>query len=171
MQKTKIVSFAAAAVLSASVLAACGGNTGGNAGGSANAEKYVGHWNIKSLEAGGETLDIQEILNATGDSDSSTIGLDIEKDGKFTLVVYDDHKNTGTWKESGNDTLILDVSGDEQKVIVKNGLLEMSYDEGDQKLTMFFEKAGGNATETATTETATEETETTEETSEETTGN
>lgn len=164
MRKRNIVSIVAAAVISASVVAACGGNTGGNAGGGVNSEKYVGHWNIKSLEAGGEALDVQELLSATGNSDSSTIGLDIEKDGKFSLVIYDDHKNTGTWKESGNDTLILDVSGDEQKAFVKNGLLEMSYGEGDQKLTIFFEKEGSTATEAATTESTTSAAETSAET-------
>ena len=163
MKKRNIVSIVATAVISASVLAACGGNTGGNAGGSANADKYAGHWNIKSMEAGGEILDVQSLMNAAGNTNSS-IWLDIEKDGKFSLVVYDDNKNTGTWKESGNDTLLLEVNGDEQKAVVNNGLLEMSYGEGDQKLTMFFEKEGGTATEAATTETTTSADETSAET-------
>lgn len=168
MNIKKIVTIAAAAAVSVPMLAACGGNTGTS---NSDVSKYEGHWNIKSLEAGGEALDVQALFSATG-GNTENIGLDLEKDGKLTLMLYGDDANKGTWKESGNDTLILTVSGDDQEAVIRNGLLEMSMGEGEGKLTILFEKEGseGAVTETTESDSSTTEESTTEEiTTEETT--
>lgn len=166
MNKKSIVLTVTAAMCSVSVLAACGGNTG-NGGGSDSA-KYVGHWNIKTMEAGGEQLDVQSIFSAVGAESSDTVGLDIKNDGSFTLDVYGNGEHQGTWKTSGSDTLILDIDGDEQQCTLKDGLLSMSYGEGDGELKLNFEKDGGS-TETQPSSTESETSSEVTETSEETT--
>ena len=141
MNKKIIIATAATFICTASVLTACGGNTGGGN----DSSKYVGHWNIKTMEAGGESLDVQSIFNAVGTDSSDTVGLNIKNDGKFTLDIYGNGEHQGTWKTSDNNILILDVDGDEQKCILEGGQLTMSYGEGDGELKLIFEKDSGSA--------------------------
>ena len=170
MNKKMIALTLTAAVCSASALAACGGNTGN--GGGADASKYVGHWNIKTMEAGGESLDIQSIFNAVGTDSSDTVGLNIKNDGKFTLDIYGNGEHEGTWKTADSNTLILDVDGDEQRCILEGSQLSMSYGEGDSELKLIFEKDGGSSeteTSASVSESSAEETTSCETTQEETT--
>ena len=148
MKKTGILGIAAAAVCSAAVLAACGGNTGG---GTAANDKFVGHWDIKTMEAGGEALDIQALMSAAGTENPGSVGMDINSDGNFTLNIYGDEESKGTWKTSGNDSIVLTVNGDDQTATMKDGKLVMTYGEGDQELALYFEKGSTATTEAATT--------------------
>lgn len=167
MKKTNIITIAAAAVCSATLLTACAGN---GTGGGADSSKYVGHWNVTSMEAGGESLDIQALMNAVGSEDTDSVGLDIKQDGNFTLNVYGQDENKGTWKESGGNSIILTINGDDQNVTLNGDKLEMSYGEGDQKLTLIFTKDGASSEketkqeETTAGESTAAETEATEET-------
>ena len=162
--KKRIIGIAAAAVCSASVLAACGGNTGNNA----NNDKFVGHWDVKTMEAGGESLDIQALMNAAG-KDSSSVGLDIQADGSFKLNIYDDDEAKGTWKTSGNDSIIMTVNGADQTAVLKDGKLTMSYGSGSDELMLYFEKDGGTTAETTAVESTTAQTTAASETSAENT--
>ena len=158
MDKKIIIATAATVICTASVLTACGGNTGGGN----DTSKYVGHWNIKTMEAGGESLDVQSIFNAVGTDSSDTVGLDIKNDGKFTLDIYGTGNHEGTWKMSDNNTIILNVDGDEQECKLEGTQLSMSYGGGSGELKLVFEKDGGGVvTDASTTESETGSEETT----------
>ena len=166
MKKTRIFTIAAAALGAGVVLAACGGSGGG----SAAADKFVGHWDIKTLEAGGESLDIQEIYSLIG-QDASAAGMDLTQDGKMTLNMYgDEEATTGTWKSSGNNSILITVDGQgDQTASLEGDKLVMSYDEGGEAISMTFVKSEASASTTAATTTSAEETTAEEATAEETT--
>lgn len=155
MKKYAFLATAAVAAYSAVVLTACGNSAGGTSQGD---DRFVGHWSVKTMEAGGESLDIQFLIDAVGSENSEETGMDIKKDGSFTLNIYGSDENSGTWKTSGSDSIVLTVDGSDQQVVLENNQLVMSHGEGDDKLSIYFAKDGADSAEAETSESAVEET-------------
>ena len=162
MNIKKTITITVVAAFATPLITACGGNTMV----AEDVSKYVGNWDIKMFEVGGEAIDVQTLLNVT-ESSGKELGLVLEKDGKFTLNLYDGTGNSGTWKESGKDTLIFTVEGDDQEAVLIDGKLKMSLGEGESAMTMIFEKEDKVESNTENTESATGQTDETQETSSE----
>ncbi len=135
----KYITFVAGVALSATVLAACGGSAGVGAD-PAEAAKFVGDWGIKSIIANGEELNLQELFAAVGKETEGAIGLNLEENGKATLQIPTQSASNGTWKVSGNDTVIVTIDGDDETVTLKDGNMIMSHEQDGNKLDLVFSK-------------------------------
>lgn len=133
----KIITIAAGIAASASVLAACGGAAGGNIS-EQDAAKFAGNWSVKSIVADGEELNVEELFAAAGSE--SSIGLNLENNGNASLSLPSQEPNKGSWKVSGNDTILLTIDGNDETVTLKDDKLVMSHETGGTKLELIFGK-------------------------------
>lgn len=124
--KKRIAMLMLAMVMVVMILAGCGGKK-------ADKAPVIGEWKMSSIEVSGMSMDVDQFLEASGQSDVK-MTLTIKEDGKFTMDVFGESAD-GTW-EYKEPTCSLTVDGESVDAEYKDGKLVLSMDEG----TMTFEK-------------------------------
>lgn len=124
------------AVMMVMVLAGCGG------GSSKSDAPVVGDWKLTTVEAMGQTANIEEYATLTGmDSADVMMNISIKDDGTFTIEsgsVFGGISGKGKW-DYKEPTLTLDYEG-KTTCEYKDGKLVMAIEEGGQSVSVTFEK-------------------------------
>lgn len=131
----KHISILMLAVMMVMVLAGCGGASKSDA-------PVVGDWKLTTVEAMGQTANVEEYATLTGMSaDDVKMELSIKDDGTFTIEagsVFGGESGKGKW-DYKEPTLTLDYEG-KTTCEYKDGKLVMSLEEGGQSVSVTFEK-------------------------------
>lgn len=131
----KHISILMLAVMMVMVLAGCGGASKSDA-------PVVGDWKLTTVEAMGQTANVEEYATLTGMSaDDVKMELSIKDDGTFTIEagsVFGGESGEGKW-DYKEPTLTLDYEG-KTTCEYKDGKLVMSLEEGGQSVSVTFEK-------------------------------
>lgn len=131
----KHISILMLAVMMVMVLAGCGGASKSDA-------PVVGEWKITTVEAMGQTANIEEYATTLGMSaEDVKMNLSIKEDGTFTIEagsIFGNESGEGKWSYK-EPTLTLDYEG-KTTCEYKDGKLVMSLEEGGQSVSVTFEK-------------------------------